>query len=61
MADARICNWPVCLSAEAAQRLAEECEYSLRGDEHPDPDLTDYRVVHDCVEPQRGDDDPDGF
>lgn len=57
----RVCDWPSCLSPEQAKQLSEECEYSLRGDVHPNPDLTDYRKIHGCVEPPKGGDDVGDF
>lgn len=57
----RPCTWPSCLTDEQAARLVVACEYSLRGEVEPDPDLTDYRAVHGCVEPVCGivgDDEP---
>lgn len=47
----RRCNWPVCLTEEQARRLTQELVYEEEtGLPHPNPDLTDYRLIHNCVE-----------
>lgn len=50
----RWCVWPNCLNEAQAARLAAEIERELSGEPVPDPDLTDYRGLHKCVEPPPG-------
>lgn len=52
----RDCVWPDCLSPEQSRRLAEEIEYEeVHGVPQPGRDLTDYRVIHGCVDSGRPD------
>jgi hypothetical protein len=50
------CVFPDCLTVAQGIRLAAEIDCEMLGGEHPEPDLTDWRLVHHCKEPERKDD-----
>lgn len=46
------CTWPDCLPADAQEKLLIACDYAVRGEQEPDPDLTDYKTIHNCYVPE---------
>ena len=57
----RECVWPACLSeAQSAQLVADLVYEETHGEPYPDPDLTDWRMVHGCVDSGDVETDPFG-